>query len=137
METLRSKRRPVKNQDDEVEAAIKGARRRLRYNPILNNRWKLVGAVIFLYIFFTTIWPFMTSHGPSGSITALLPVVLQLIIGAGYAAMYIGLTMGLASRSRIYWIKPGETGLTFKDYKGNPEVLGAAREIVDRLDVHR
>ncbi len=25
-------------------------------------------------------------------------------------------------RTRVYWILPGETGLSFEDYKGNPEI---------------
>jgi ATP-dependent Zn protease len=33
-------------------------------------------------------------------------------------------------RPRLYWVMPGETGYTFDDYKGNPEVLESARRIV-------
>jgi cell division protease FtsH len=33
-------------------------------------------------------------------------------------------------RPRVYWVMPGETGYSFADYKGNPEVLEAARRIV-------
>lgn len=36
-------------------------------------------------------------------------------------------------RARVYWIKPGETGIGFDDYKGNPEVLEVARRIVTLL----
>ena len=36
-------------------------------------------------------------------------------------------------RPRLYWVMPGETGVTFKDYKGNPEVLEAAKRIVSLL----
>src|ERR671930_1174099 len=32
-------------------------------------------------------------------------------------------------RPRMYWIMPGETGVGFKDYKGNPEVLEVARRV--------
>ncbi len=37
-------------------------------------------------------------------------------------------------RPRLYWVMPGETGVTFDDYKGNPEVLEAARRIVRLLE---
>jgi cell division protease FtsH len=37
------------------------------------------------------------------------------------------------ARTRIYWVRPGETGISFKDYRGNPEVLEAARRIVTLL----
>ncbi|MBV9357654.1 MAG: AAA family ATPase [Chloroflexi bacterium] len=33
-------------------------------------------------------------------------------------------------RPRIYWVMPGETGVTFDDYKGNPEVLESAKQVV-------
>src|SRR5690606_31685960 len=36
-------------------------------------------------------------------------------------------------RGRTYWIDPGETGLTFDDYKGNDEVLEVAKRIVTLL----
>jgi ATP-dependent Zn protease len=36
-------------------------------------------------------------------------------------------------KPRIYWVMPGETGVGFKDYKGNPEVLDAARQVVTLL----
>jgi cell division protease FtsH len=37
-------------------------------------------------------------------------------------------------RPRLYWVMPGETGVTFNDYKGNPEVLEVARRIVALLE---
>ncbi|MBE3599410.1 MAG: AAA family ATPase [Limnochordaceae bacterium] len=36
-------------------------------------------------------------------------------------------------RAQIYWIEPGETGVTFDDYRGNPEVLEQARRVVTLL----
>ena len=36
-------------------------------------------------------------------------------------------------RPRLYWVMPGETGVTFDDYKGNPEVLETARRMVALL----
>ena len=36
-------------------------------------------------------------------------------------------------KPRLYWIMPGETGVGFKDYKGNPEVLEAAKQVVTLL----
>src|SRR5262249_17148726 len=65
------------------------------------------------------------------------PVILQLLSVAGYLFVFIGFQFGLMyffmARTRIYWVKPGETGVSFKDYKGNPEVLEAATRIVTLL----
>lgn len=65
------------------------------------------------------------------------PVILQLIMTAGQLFFFIGFQFFLMyffmARTRIYWVKPGETGVSFKDYKGNPEVMEAARRIVTLL----
>jgi ATP-dependent Zn protease len=65
------------------------------------------------------------------------PAILQLLSVAGYLFVFIGFQFGLMyffmARTRIYWVKPGETGVGFKDYKGNPEVLEAATRIVTLL----
>jgi hypothetical protein len=65
------------------------------------------------------------------------PVILQLLSVAGYLFVFIGFQFSLMyffmARTRIYWVKPGETGISFKDYKGNPEVLEAATRIVTLL----
>ncbi len=65
------------------------------------------------------------------------PVILQVVSMAGYLFVFIGFQFGLMyffmARTRIYWVKPGETGVGFADYKGNPEVLEAATRIVKLL----
>jgi cell division protease FtsH len=62
------------------------------------------------------------------------PVILQVVTMGAYLFVFIGFQFGLMyffmARTRIYWLKPGETGVSFKDYKGNPEVLEAATRIV-------
>lgn len=65
------------------------------------------------------------------------PLILQVLGMAGYLFVFIGFQFFLMyffmARTRIYWVKPGETGVSFKDYKGNPEVMEAARRIVTLL----
>ncbi len=55
-------------------------------------------------------------------------VGLFFFIGFQFFLMYF-----FMARTRIYWVKPGETGVSFKDYQGNPEVLEAARRVVTLL----
>jgi ATP-dependent Zn protease len=55
-------------------------------------------------------------------------VGLFFFIGFQFFLMYF-----FMARTRIYWVKPGETGISFKDYQGNPEVLEAARRVVTLL----
>ncbi len=63
--------------------------------------------------------------------------ILQVLMIGAYLFFFIGFQFFLMfyfmGRTRIYWLKPGETGIGFKDYKGNPEVLEAARRIVTLL----
>ncbi len=65
------------------------------------------------------------------------PVILQVLTMGAYLFFFIGFQFFLMfffmARTRIYWLKPGETGVSFKDYKGNPEVLEAATRIVTLL----
>ncbi len=62
------------------------------------------------------------------------PVVLAYALQIAFAILF-GIMQFVAifwflGRPRLYWVMPGETGVTFADYKGNPEVLEAARRIV-------
>jgi cell division protease FtsH len=65
------------------------------------------------------------------------PVILQVVTMGAYLFFFIGFQFSMMyffmARTRIYWLKPGETGVSFKDYKGNPEVLEAATRIVTLL----
>jgi ATP-dependent Zn protease len=74
----------------------------------------------------------------------VVPLIFQALQNPGslvgfilYAAFIIGMVIfqfvaifWFLGRPRIYWVMPGETGVGFEDYKGNPEVLDAARRIV-------
>ncbi len=51
--------------------------------------------------------------------------VLIFVVIAQFIAIF-----WFIGRPRVYWVMPGETGYSFADYKGNPEVLEAARRIV-------
>ena len=62
---------------------------------------------------------------------------LQFAINIAFAIVFI-LVQFVAlfwflGRAQIYWIMPGETGVSFGDYRGNPEVLEQARRIVTLL----
>ncbi len=68
---------------------------------------------------------------------SLGPMLLNIIPTAVGLFFFIGFQFFLMyffmARTRIYWVKPGETGIGFKDYQGNPEVLEAARRVVTLL----
>jgi len=102
--------------------------------------WKLLRAIRRIVIVAVVLW-LVFNIVPSAFTfvrsTPMGPVILQLVTTAGYLFVFIGFQFSLMyffmARTRIYWVKPGETGVSFKDYKGNPEVLEAATRIVTLL----
>jgi ATP-dependent Zn protease len=95
--------------------------------------WRLGIAVFVIWLLFNmvpSIIGFLTTSD-------LGPVIIQLLITAAQLFFFIGFQFFLMyffmARTRIYWVLPGETGVGFKDYKGNPEVMEAARRIVTLL----
>jgi len=65
--------------------------------------------------------------------TSIFMVVLQLFFAIlSMIIQFVALFWFLA-RGRTYWILPGETGSTWEDYRGNPEIVENAKRIVTLL----
>lgn len=65
--------------------------------------------------------------------TSILTIVLQLLLAIlSMIIQFVALFWFLA-RGRTYWILPGETGSTWEDYRGNPEIVENAKRIVTLL----
>ncbi len=108
----------------------------------LFDRWpyKLMRAVRWTAIGIFVIW--LLGNVLPATFTFLTtqelgPLLLQLLSTMAYLFIFIGFQFALMyffmARTRIYWVRPGETGISFADYRGNPEVLEAARRIVTLL----
>ncbi len=98
-----------------------------QFGRFVRLRWLwLLLLVIVIWYTIVNIVPQLSAPSP-GSIFATM---FQL----GFAVLFIVIQFGalfwFLGRPRLYWVMPGETGVTFDDYKGNPEVLEAARRIV-------
>ena len=76
-------------------------------------------------------WFFIAGR-PIGSLNppVILAYALQIAFAILFGIMQFVAIFWFLGRPRLYWVMPGETGVTFNDYKGNPEVLEAARRIV-------
>src|SRR5215212_745876 len=102
--------------------------------------WKLVRFIRRVVIVLFVLWVAINAI-PSAfnfiTTQPLGPVILQLLTTGATLFLFIGFQFSLMyffmARTRIYWVKPGETGVGFEDYKGNPEVLQAATRIVTLL----
>jgi cell division protease FtsH len=83
------------------------------------------------YAFYTWAWPARATWGPI--VLTVLFALLQIAFAIVFVIVQFAAIFWFLGRGRTYWIKPGETGVTFADYKGNPEVLESARRIVTLL----
>jgi cell division protease FtsH len=89
----------------------------------------VIGGLVAIGLF--VIYPQWDTVGPF--ITTGLYLVFQLFYVAFMMIFQFIVLFWFIGRPRIYWLMPGETGVGFKDYKGNPEVLESARQVVTLL----
>src|SRR5437870_2969071 len=89
----------------------------------------VLGVLIFVGLF--VVLPRWDEVGPF--ITTGLYLVFQLFYVAFLMIFQFIVLFWFIGRPRIYWLMPGETGVGFKDYKGNPEVLESAQQVVTLL----
>jgi ATP-dependent Zn protease len=60
-------------------------------------------------------------------------LIFQLFFAIMFMIIQFVALFWFLGRTRVYWIMPGETGVGFRDYRGNPEVLEIARRVVTLL----
>ncbi|MGN7470626.1 AAA family ATPase [Brevibacillus sp. SAFN-007a] len=96
----------------------------IKWRKVLLWAAALVFLAIFLYTGGPTYWA--VAWGILGLLFQLLFAVMFIII------QFVALFWFLA-RGRTYWILPGETGATWNDYRGNPEIVENAERIVTLL----
>ncbi len=86
----------------------------------------LLGTLFYLWV-----WP------ARGAWVQPLVIVLFALLQIAFAIVFVIIQFAaifwFLGRGRTYWVKPGETGVTFEDYRGNPEVLESARRVVTLL----
>src|SRR6266567_5958594 len=101
-----------------------------QFGRFVKLRWLwlvLVGIVIWYFVVF--IAPQLTTPSPG----TILLYAFQIVFAVLFGIMQFVAIFWFLGRPRLYWLMPGETGITFEDYKGKPEVLEAARRIVELL----
>jgi cell division protease FtsH len=105
---------------------------KLRQEPFWRARGFRTLAIILVVLF--AIWYFLKPNETWLAVAgSILLVLLNIAFAIVFALVQFIAIFWFLGRSRIYWVMPGETGLTFKDYKGNPEVLEVAARIVTLL----
>jgi cell division protease FtsH len=64
---------------------------------------------------------------------SILSFLMQLLFGILFVIIQFVALFWFLARGRTYWILPGETGATWDDYRGNPEIVDNAKRIVTLL----
>src|SRR4051812_35129373 len=60
---------------------------------------------------------------------SIMSVVLELLLFIGLAVSQFVLMFWFMARSCTYTIMPGAEGISFKDYRGQPEILEQAQQV--------
>lgn len=67
------------------------------------------------------------------AVLAPLSVLTRLLFGISFVLIQFVAMFYFLGRSRMYTIWPGAEGVSFKDYRGQPEILDQAKQIVKLL----
>ncbi|MBA2395059.1 MAG: AAA family ATPase [Ktedonobacteraceae bacterium] len=101
-----------------------------QFGRFVRLRWLwLVLLGIVMWYFIVAIVPQLSPPTPG----LIFTYAFQILFAVMFIVIQFGALFWFLGRPRLYWVLPGETGVTFDDYKGNPEVLEAARRIVTLL----
>lgn len=64
---------------------------------------------------------------------SIVNILIQLLFAVLFIIIQFVALFWFLARGRTYWILPGETGSTWEDYRGNPEIVENAKRIVTLL----
>ena len=103
-----------------------------KFAGFIGRRWR--GLLIWLLIvaaFFMWFLPNAETAMPFVMYAGYL--VFQLLFAIMFMVVQFGALFYFLSRGRTYWVMPGETGISFKDYRGQKDVLEVASRWVQLL----
>ena len=103
-----------------------------KISGFIARRWR--GLLVWLVITGAFLFWFLPN------IQALFPylvLIFSLLFQLAFAILFMVVQFGalfwFLSRGRTYWILPGETGISFKDYRGQKDILEVSQRIVTLL----
>ncbi len=98
-----------------------------QFGRFAKRRW------FWLIVLSIILWYFVVQVAPQLSVPSpgtIFQYTFQIIFYMFAIVLQFVALFWFLGRPRLYWVMPGETGVGFEDYKGNPEVLEAAKRIV-------
>jgi cell division protease FtsH len=110
------------------ETLVEKRRRKLRYRiqRVISKSWLWV--VLIALVLFA-----LFDAGVMTAILGVIPYLLRFVVTASLIIGQFGLMFWFLGKTRMYTIMPGAEGVSFDDYRGQPELLAQARQIVKLL----
>lgn len=96
----------------------------IKWRRLLISLAIVVVLLIFMWAGAPTTWTVALS---------LLGIVINLLYAMAFMIIQFVALFWFLARGRTYWVLPGETGATWDDYRGNPEIVENAKRIVTLL----
>ncbi|MET3289359.1 AAA family ATPase [Brevibacillus fluminis] len=98
-------------------------------------QWIKWRKVILWLVILLTLGIILVTGGPTYWAIALsiVSLLFQLLFAILFVIIQFVALFWFLARGRTYWILPGETGSTWEDYRGNPEIVENAKRIVTLL----
>lgn len=96
----------------------------IKWRRILLRIVVLITLGVLVWVGGPTVW---------GIAFTIFGFVFQLLFAAMFLIIQFVALFWFLARGRTYWILPGETGSSWDDYRGNPEIVENAKRIVTLL----
>jgi len=113
---------------EQAETLVERRRKKLRYRlqRFINSIWiwALVLAIVAFALF---------DAGVMTAVLAIVPFILRIFVIIAITILPLVAMFWFLGKSRMYTIWPGAEGVSFKDYRGQPELLDQAKQIVKLL----
>ena len=110
------------------ETLVEQRRKKLRYRiqRLISKSW--IWVVLILVITFA-----LMDAGVMMAVLNFIPYVLRFVTTAALIIGQFVLMFWFLGKSRMYTIWPGAEGVSFDDYRGQPELLDQAKQVVKLL----
>ncbi len=119
---------PRKYAWEEEETLVEKRRRspRHRLQRFISNNW-LIGLILFIVL------AALFSAEVMSAIIPMFTFLFRFVFAAAFIIIQFVAMFWFVGRARMYTVWPGTEGVSFKDYRGHPEVLVQAKQIVKLL----
>ncbi len=113
---------------EEEETLVEKRRRSLRHRiqRFIGSNW-LIGLIIFIVL------AALLSAEVMRAIIPMFTFLFRFVFAAAFIVIQFVAMFWFLGRARMYTVWPGSEGVSFKDYRGHPEVLVQAKQIVKLL----